>query len=361
MRLSRAVLAGLLAAVGPALAGTPLPNPVGPYPDNTLPSDQPDHVPHTLADSLGIAYETNPLLTGERAKVRATDENLPQALAGWRPTVTVSASDGFSDGRQDVITSCGNGGQNNKSCYKNGVPNPNYVDPPNPNFAVNNAFNDSTLASRNLNAQTVTVNEYLYRGGKTSASTHEADNSIYAERARLIAQEEQTVLNGVNAYVTYVEDTQLLALNGQNEQVLGDELRAMNDRFRVGELTRTDVAQAEAALAAAIAQRETAEGNLQTAAATFYDDVGVNPPKDLADPQPLRLPVQSEKEAGRLAEANNPTVMAALFNRVTDEGRDRRRLRRARAANLSAGPGLPAGRASPKPVSPPTARTAPSI
>jgi outer membrane protein len=321
MRLPHAVLAGLLAAAGPAFAGTPLPNPVGPYPDNTLPTDEPDHVPHTLADALGIAYETNPTLTGERAHLRSTDENLPQALAGWRPTVTVTAADGFSDGRQDQSEPCTESpGQNNNACYKNGMANPNYKPPPsmpfapNPNFVQTNSFINSQLASRNLNAETATVTEYLYRGGKTAASTHEADNSIYAERARLIAQEEQVLLNGITAYVTYVEDTQLLELNVQNEQVLGDELRAVSDRYRVGELTRTDVAQAEAALAAAIAQRETAEGNLQTAAATFYYDIGINLPKDLADPQPLRLPVHSEKEAWEVAESNNPTVVAALFN-----------------------------------------------
>jgi outer membrane protein len=325
MRPSHAVLAGLLAAAGPALAGTPLARPVGPYPADTLPTDEPDHVPHTLADALGIAYETNPQLTGERAKVRATDENLPSALAGWRPTITVAASDGFTDERQDQITNCASGALsgntaaiNNNSCYKNGVPNPNFMPslttPSNPNFVGTNDFNYSQLVSRNFNTQSATVTEYLYRAGKTSASTHQADNSIYAERARLIATEEQVFSDTVNAYVTYVEDTQLLALNVQNEQVLGDELRAVSDRYRVGELTRTDVAQAEAALAAAISQRETAEGNLQTAGAAFYNQVGVNPPKDLADPQPLRLPVKSEQEAADVASSNNPNVVAALFN-----------------------------------------------
>jgi outer membrane protein len=105
----------------------------------------------------------------------------------------------------------------------------------------------------------------------------------------------------------------LLALDQQNEKVLGDELRAVDDRFRVGELTRTDVAQAEAALAQAIAARQTAEGTLQTAAATFYNEVGVYPPKDLIDPQPLRLPVSSEKAASDIAGTDNPNVISALF------------------------------------------------
>jgi outer membrane protein len=165
-----------------------------------------------------------------------------------------------------------------------------------------------------LNSELATVTEYLYRGGKTTASTHQATNEVFSERANLIAVEEQTLQTAVNAYVTYVEDAQLLTLDRQNEQVLGDELRAVNDRFKVGELTRTDVAQAEAALAQAISVRQTAEGNLQTAAATFYNSVGVYPAADLADPQPLQLPVSSEKEAAETATHNNPNVIAALFS-----------------------------------------------
>ncbi len=118
----------------------------------------------------------------------------------------------------------------------------------------------------------------------------------------------------INAYVGVIEDRQLLKLDQANEQVLGDELRAINDRFKVGELTRTDVAQAEAALAQAIATRQTAEGTLETADATFVREVGVLPPADLADPQPLQLPVKSQKEASNLATLNNPSVLAAKFN-----------------------------------------------
>ena len=331
MRQTRAILATMtvLSGVWPAglvWAGQPLPHPVGPYPAATLPTDQPDTVPHTLAETLGIAYETNPQLTGERAHVRATDEGVPAALAGWRPTITVQANWGSAIGRYDELTQCGSPaisgsfgvvpppGQFQSACYSNGtVPKtPN-------NYASKeyNALGEYTLSlkdNRNLNSQTATITQYLYRGGHTTASTHQAVNSVYAERARLIAEEETVFTDTINAYVTFVEDEELLGLDRQNEQVLGDELRAINDRFRVGELTRTDVAQAEAALAQAIATRQTAAGNLETARATFVRQVGVTPPTDLADPQPLRLPVTSEKEASELAATNNPSVIAGLFN-----------------------------------------------
>ena len=111
-----------------------------------------------------------------------------------------------------------------------------------------------------------------------------------------------------------IQAQQLLALAINNEQVLAKQLQATNDRFRVGEITRTDVAQAEAALAGATAQRQTAEGNLQTARGTFQQVVGFFPPGDLVEPQPLALPVKTEQEATALAANNNPQVIAALFN-----------------------------------------------
>jgi outer membrane protein len=96
--------------------------------------------------------------------------------------------------------------------------------------------------------------------------------------------------------------------------VLAKQLQATNDRFRVGEITRTDVAQAEAALEGARATRETAVGNLQIARGTFQQIIGIFPPDNLVEPQPLNLPVHSELEASQLATRNNPTVITAVFN-----------------------------------------------
>jgi outer membrane protein len=306
MRSLRAVLAAsVLIAGGPAFAqtlgktqsGKPA-RPVGPYPDRTLPTDVPDGVPHTLMDSLSIAYETNPQLTGERAHLRSVDENVPAALAGWRPQVTVQGAYGAGVGQYQQYVPA----QTTRTIFGQTTTTPGFLETQKNNRTETNG--------------SVTITQYLYRGGKTVASTHQAVNNVYAERARLIAEEETVFADTVNAYVGYIEDKQLLALDRQNEQVLGDELRAINDEFHVGELTRTDVAQAEAALAAAIATRQTAEGTLQTAAATFVRQVGVQPPNDLTDPQALKLPVKSEEEASDLAVGNNPNVIAALFNQV---------------------------------------------
>jgi outer membrane protein len=231
----------------------------------------------TLAGALAATYSTQPALQAERAKLRATDEGVPQALSGWRPTVIVAGTAGYGDG-----------------------------------YSAQN--NLKTRTDRVIATPQATVTQPIYTGGKVQATLHRAEANIMAERATLIAQEEQSFIDTVNAYVNVIQDQQLLALQVSNEQVLTEQLKATNDRFRVGEITRTDVAQAEAALAGATAQREIAEGNLQTARATFQRVVGYLPPGDLIEPQPLRLPVRTQQEAAAMAGNNNATVVAALFN-----------------------------------------------
>jgi outer membrane protein len=236
--------------------------------------------PRTLQEALAAAYSNNPGLQAARAKLRATDESVPQALAGWRPTVVLSGNAGYADG----ITRNRSSGVWRKA-----------------------------EATRDIAVGQATLTQPLYRGGRTRASTNQAENKVMAERARLIAAEQLVFTDAVNAYVSVIQNSQILALNANNEQVLRRQLQATNDRFRVGEITRTDVAQAEAALAGATALRQNAEGNLAVARATYARVVGAEP-GDLVPPQPLRLPVKSVQEAAALAAVNNPNVVAALFD-----------------------------------------------
>lgn len=245
--------------------------------------------PRTLQEVLGLAYETNPQLTEERARLRATDEGVPTALAGWRPTIVVSGTAGYG-----AYTSVIGGGAEALGTLI-------------PQSARTNVYAHQEYTA------SATVTQPLYRGGRTTAQTHQAVNTVLAERGRLIAEEEQVFSDTVNAYVGVIENQNLLELNISNEQVLTRQLQATNDRFRVGEITRTDVAQAEAALAGAQANREIAAGNLQTARATFAREVGTTPADDLIEPQPLHLGLRSETEATQLAVANNPNVISALF------------------------------------------------
>ena len=240
-------------------------------------------VPRTLTEALAATYSTQPSLLAERARLRATDENVPQALAGWRPTVVVQGTAG--------------GGDSTTRAYTPTV--------------------GRTLVSSNgrpIATEQVTLTQPLYSGGRTQANVNRARNQVMAGRAALIQAEQQSFTSTVSAYVGVIQARQILSLNINNEQVLAKQLQATNDRFRVGEITRTDVAQAEAALSGATAQREVSEGQLQVARGTFQQIVGYLPPDDLVEPQPLVPPVRTEQEARGMAASNNPQVVTALFN-----------------------------------------------
>ena len=234
----------------------------------------------TLQDALSAAYANNPTLQTSRAQLRATDEGVPQALAGWRPTIVIAASAGYGEG--DFSTK-------------------------------SEGIRTKTPNNRDIFTGQATLTQPLYRGGATRASTNQADNRVYGQRARLLATEQQVFTDTVNAYVSVIQQQQTLQLNINNEQVLQRQLQATQDRFRVGEITRTDVAQAEAALAGARATRQTSEGNLQIARGNYRRYVGELPDR-LVEPQPLKAVVKNQDEAVQLALHNNPNVVAALFD-----------------------------------------------
>jgi outer membrane protein len=256
------------------------------------PAGQKDRVPHTLAEALAATYLGQPALQAARAKLRATDENVPQALAGWRPTVVMAGGAGYGNSVSRIYT---NGGPQFGGGFSSGSWS-------------------KAVEPRQIATGQATLTQPIYNGGKTPAAINQAKNQVMGERATLLQQEQTSFFNAVNAYVGVIQSRQLLALNKNNVQVLARQLQATNDRFRVGEITQTDVAQAEAALAGAQAQLETAQGNMLTANGTFVQVIGFYPPDDLVEPQPVALPVRTEQDATKLAANNNPQVVSALFS-----------------------------------------------
>ncbi|TDH63990.1 secretion protein [Dankookia rubra] len=252
----------------------------------------------TLSEAMAQAYASNPSLLAARANLRAVDENVPQALAGWRPTVSVTASAGPLDGRARTLQT---------------FPDPNGVPSIENNFSPRNQRGVTTHIERQLFTSQVTVTQPIFRGGRTVANTRRAENQVLAQRARLLTQEQQVMSDTVNAFVNVILYQEIVRLRVNNEQVLTEQLRATNERFRVGEITRTDVAQAESRLANARSLRSQAEGQLQITRATYLRVVGTTP-SQLVAPQPLRPPVVNAQEAGLAAATNNPAVVAALFD-----------------------------------------------
>jgi TolC family type I secretion outer membrane protein len=240
----------------------------------------------TLEEALALAYATNPTLNARRASLRAVDENVPQAVAGWRPTVRLSGA----IGRRDVEIEL-NGRR-------------------------------VTNETRNPGSTAVTVTQPLYQGGRTVAGTQRAEAQIQAERARLLASEQTVFIGVVTNYANVLRDQAVVELRANNEQRLRRQLEATQDRFRVGEVTRTDVAQAESRLSRSRADRISAEGNLTASRAQYERFVG-KAPENLVEPSGQVSHPTSSREAAAVAATDNPNVIAAQF----EEAAQRLRIR----------------------------------
>ena len=245
----------------------------------------------TLTEALAVAYYNNATLQEQRAALRQADENVPAAISGWRPTVSLSGSAGRVVGSETQFI---------------------------PGSIFSSSSTEQLSENRNEAIGQATLTQPIYSGGKTIDATREAKNAVYAQRAQLLASEQTVFLAVVNDYATVITDIHLLALDRNNVEVLRRQLQATNDQFNIGDITLTSVAQAKAALAQAKAQVAIAIGNLQISQENFRHDVGQYP-GDLTPPQPLDLPVASSDSAGALAQNNNPNVVAAEFSNAADQ------------------------------------------
>ncbi len=230
----------------------------------------------SLNEALVQAYINNPDLRAERAGLRATDEAVPQALSGWRPTVTLSGSAGQTVARDRVVT---------------------------PLRARRTRGSDPTRFN-------LEVRQPVFRGLRTVSSTREAESQVLAGRARLESTEQSILFQAVAAFMNVVRDQAVLELNISNERVLARQLEATGDRFEVGEITRTDVAQAESRLSRATAQRVASEGDLASSRATYEKVVGTMPGRLLKPEVSLELPSTLEA-ATTQSQAQNPDVIFA--------------------------------------------------
>jgi outer membrane protein len=227
----------------------------------------------SLAEALGIAYETNPQLGAAQANLRATDEEVAKANAGWRPTINAQGSWG-------------------------------------PQQADISGF--GTISAHPLQGQ-VTITQPLFRGGRTYAGIGRAKALVRAGRAQLTATEQSVLLDAVTAYMNVVRDEATANLRQNNVDVLKKQQAETQERFNVGELTRTDVSQAQARLAGAQSDLVIAQGQLAADRAVFAQVVG-RPPEELeALPGLPQLPATPE-EALNLALQTNPALVQAREN-----------------------------------------------
>lgn len=230
----------------------------------------------TLEEALAAAYTHNPALQSQRATLRAADEGVPQALSDWRPTLDAEGSYGTSEVRNYAVTG---------------------------------------TSSRDPRGFSLSLTQPLYRGGRTLAATRGAENTVLAERARLDEVEQDVLLEAATAFMDVHRDQAVVVLNVNNEQVLSRQLQATHDRFEVGEVTRTDVHQAEARLAGANADRIQSEGDLEASRAAYRQVVGEVAGELKVSTPPGGLP-ESRQEAVRMATEKSPRVIAAKFDEL---------------------------------------------
>jgi TolC family type I secretion outer membrane protein len=258
-------------------------------------------VAQTIQDTLSTAYGQSTQLGGARAQQRATDEQVPQALSNWRPTVTVTGGITRSHTSTD--------------------PQPTTTSTGIPGFGAT----QKVIGTYGYNTEEtvgVQVVQNIYRGGRTEAQTNQATNAVKAGQAQLKATEQAVLLQAAQSYLDVVRDQSTVDLNANNEAVLKRQLDAETDRLRVGEVTRTDVALAQASYQQARAQYTTAVGTLQTDRAAFQRVVGQAPGKLVQPVFKYELPASLE-DAVAEAEENNPNVVAAEYvERAARDGVD---------------------------------------
>jgi outer membrane protein len=239
----------------------------------------------TIEAALVRAYQSNPQLNAQRAQVRSTDENVPQALSGYRPKVALTASAGY----QYTDTNSTQGGT--------------------PTAIVRTEIH-GTNAPRSAG---LTVSQTLFNGQVTANRTRAAESQVSGAREGLRVLEQSVLLAAATIYMDYLRDAAIVEVQKSNVRVLEQTLKQTRDRFNVGEVTRTDVAQSEAQLAAGNTQLLAAQATLVTTKANFRRIIG-NEPEALAPGSPVdRFLPGTLPGAVELSLIENPNVTASMY------------------------------------------------
>ncbi len=234
-----------------------------------------------LSNVLSHTYENSLVINAERTGLKATDESVAKAKSGYRPSVVGQGSIGRS---------------HYQSIYDNkfgGDKIKQYQDP---------------------NSISVNFVQPVFSGLSTYNTVKAAKSQVKSARSNLYNTEQATLLDAVSVYMDVIRDKAVLNLQINNEKVLKRHLDSYQKRFKAGELTRTDVAQSEARLSGATANRIAAEGQLEVSNANYFDVVGLEPAafmEDVSD-NSIRVP-KSLDEAVQLAMKNNPQIKAIEY------------------------------------------------
>jgi outer membrane protein len=247
----------------------------------------------TLADAIAMAYESNPNLQAQRANQRALDENFVQARSGWRPSLSATGGATYVENRRT------------REARLRTSPNP---------------IGDGVSYGNNGRAS-LSFSQPLWTGGRTAAAVSAAEAEVLAGREALRRTEAQILLNVIQAYADVRRDMEALRIRQENVTVLQRQLEESQARFDVGEITRTDVAQSQARLAAAQALLQNAEAQLGISRATYATFVGQNPGELAPEPSLAYLLPGNVEDAFAVAEQNSPILRGQQFTEQASRAR----------------------------------------
>jgi outer membrane protein len=232
----------------------------------------------TLEGALALAYKNNPQVNSQRAATRATDEGVGIALSGYRPQVAATAAVGEQ-----------------------------YLD----TLSRPNVRQTGSVATQSYG---LTSKQTLFNGFQTASRTRQAEGQVFVQRETLRTTEQTVLLNAATAYMNLLRDAALLDLQRNNVKVLEATLRQTRDRFTAGEVTRTDLAQAESSLAAGRSSLHAAESNYVTSKSAYVQVIGVEPGR-LASASPVdRLFPSTLQAALARGASENPAIATAMYN-----------------------------------------------
>src|SRR5262249_49333444 len=250
----------------------------------------------TIEGALVRAYQNNPQLNAQRAQVRSTDEQVPQALSGYRPKISVTASAAAQ--YLDSLTTT-------PAIRLQNVYPQRFAQAGQASVGV--AGFDGT---RSVGGQ---LTQTFFNGFQTANKTRQAESQVSSAREGLRVLEQTVLLSAATIYMDYLRDSAIVEVNRSNVRVLEQTLKQTQDRFNVGEVTRTDVAQSQAQLAQGQTQLQTAISNQTTTAANYRKAIGVEPVA-LAPGSPVdRVLPKTLPAAIEIGLIENPNVTSAMY------------------------------------------------
>ena len=248
----------------------------------------------TLDEALASSYRYNPRIDAERARLRATDESVPEARSGYMPRLNGRADAGIRDFRDRL---------RDEGASQIGFD-------PNTGRLSTSTRSGDTIYPRGVG---VSLQQNIFDGFRTTNSVARAEANVRAGREILREIERQVLLDATTAYMDVIRDKAIVSLRENNVKVLTRELTATTDRFEVGEVTRTDVSQARARRALSVSDLDLAQGRLKSARARYQRVVG-NTARGLVEPRiPWDLLPKTLDEALEIGVNENPLVIAALY------------------------------------------------